>query len=117
MSQGKDVILEIDVRGGLNIKKQMPEAVLVFVTAPSVRELERRLRGRATESDDVIRERMSQIEREMKSIEHYDYLLINDDIENALNKMNIIADAERQKVAKNASFIENLEKEINGGRS
>ena len=117
MSQGKDVILEIDVRGGLNIKKQMPEAVLVFVTAPSVRELERRLRGRATESDEVIRERMSQIEREMRSIEHYDYLLINDDIENALNKMNIIADAERQKVAKNASFIENLEKEINGGRS
>ena len=116
MSLGKDVILEIDVRGGLNIKKQMPEAVLIFVTAPSVKELERRLRGRASESDEDIKARMSQIEREMKSIRHYDYLLVNDDIEKSIDKMNIIADAERQKIAKNASFIENLEKEIYGGR-
>ena len=117
MACGKDVILEIDVRGGLNIKKQMPEAILIFVTAPSVGELERRLRGRASESDEDIQARMSQIEREMKSIRHYDYLLVNDNLEKALERMNTIADAERQKVARNTVFIENLEKEIYGGRA
>ena len=115
MAEGKDVILEIDVRGGLNIKKQNPGAVLIFVSAPSIGEIERRLRGRGSESCDDIDERLRQIERETAAIPSYDYLLINDDLEECVNNMNAIVCAERQKVSNNRSFIEQLEREISGG--
>ena len=114
-AKGRDVILEIDVRGGFNIKKQNPDAVLIFVSAPSIKEIERRLRERGSESSDDIDERLRQIEREMEAIPQYDYLLINDDLEECINNMNAIVAAERQKVSNNSLFIEELKKEISGG--
>ncbi len=115
MAQGKDVFLEIDVRGAVNIKKKIPEAVLVFVAAPSIAELKRRLMGRGTESAEVIEKRLEQIKRELKSVPDYDYLLINDDIEDCMNNMNAIVSAQRQKIGSNKAFIDKLANEINGG--
>ena len=116
MEKGQDVILEIDVRGGLNIKKKDPDAVLIFVSAPSIEEIERRLRGRGSESEEDIQIRMRQIEREFAAIPSYDYLLINDDIEECLSSLNAIVTAERQKVCNSKSFIDKIGQEIYGGK-
>jgi guanylate kinase len=117
MAEGKDVILEIDVRGGLNIKRNYPDAVLIFVSAPSIKEIERRLRGRGSESCGDIEERMRQVGREMEAMHLYDYLLINDDIEECIENMKAIVSAERQKICNNKHFIDKLENEIHGGKN
>ena len=81
---GKNVILEIEIQGALNIKKLFPQAILMFVTAPSAAELKRRLIGRGTETADVILARLSRAIEESKGIENYDYLIINDSIEQSV---------------------------------
>ncbi len=113
---GKDVILEIDVRGGLNIKKRYPDAVLVFVCAPSLKETRRRLCERGSEEEEVIEERMRQIEREMEAVPRYDYLLVNDDLDECVEKMNCIVSAERQKVSNSAYILKRLKEELSGGK-
>lgn len=112
---GRDVILEIDVRGGLNIKKKWPQAVLIFVSAPSVAELERRLKERDSESEEDIKNRLDQLAREYSSVSSYDYILVNDDIEEGIRSFDAIVRAERQRVANSAEFIKRLGSEISGG--
>jgi len=85
-ASGKHVIFDIDVIGGLNIKKQFPEQTLaVFVSPPSVEELERRLRFRQTESEEKIQMRLAKAEREMAVSKQFDIILKNYDLENAKN--------------------------------
>jgi guanylate kinase len=81
LSRGRNVLLEIDVQGGMSVKKRMPAAVLIFLLPPSFEELERRLRGRATDDEKVIRKRLENARREMDLYEHYDYLVVNEDVE------------------------------------
>lgn len=87
LNAGKNVLLEIDVQGALQVKSRMPEAVLVFVDVPSVEELERRLRKRDTESDTSLSIRLKNaiIEREQK--DKYDYVIVNDNLENACKEL------------------------------
>lgn len=81
-AEGKSVIFDIDVVGGLNIKKQFPEQTLaIFVQPPSIEEMERRLRGRQTETEDKIKERVSKAEKEMQFKTEFDTILINDDLD------------------------------------
>lgn len=83
---GKHVIFDIDVIGGLNIKKRYPEQTLaVFVQSPSIDEMERRLRKRKTDSEAKIRERVAKAEKELKFAEYFDEILVNDDLEKAKN--------------------------------
>ena len=84
---GQDVILEIDVQGGLQVKRAMPEACLVFIEPPSLEELRRRLEGRGTESQDVIDERMKVALVELSQKMKYDYQLENDDLEKATQEL------------------------------
>lgn len=95
-SQGGLALFDIDVQGGMSLKAQFPETVLVFVLPPSMQELERRLRERGTDSDDTIRKRLlaarSEIERGVVS---FDYLVVNDQLENALQKLKAVVAAER----------------------
>jgi guanylate kinase len=94
-SQGV-AVFDIDVQGGLAIKSQYPEAILVFILPPSLEELERRLRERATDSDDTIRRRLLAARSEMsKGVSTYDYLLINDNIESSFSDLKSILKAER----------------------
>ena len=89
----KSVIMEIDVVGALNAKKAFPECVLVMITPPSLEELKRRLKSRNTETDEQIEHRLSRLEYELSHSEKYDYVIVNDTVENALKKLEEILDA------------------------
>lgn len=78
------MILEIDTKGALNVKKIMPEAVLIFIAPPSLEELEARLRGRHTETEDAIQKRLASIKLEIENSKKFDYQVINDTVENAV---------------------------------
>lgn len=81
MARGKDVLLEIEIQGALQIKKKFPDTVLIFVMPPSAEELKRRLVGRGTESAEVIAARLARASEEAEGMEQYDYLLVNDDLD------------------------------------
>lgn len=93
---GGVAVFDIDVQGGAAIKRKYPDAVLVFILPPSMEELERRLRDRRTDADETIRKRLLAARSEMqRGVESYDYLVINDDIENAWRQLEAIVIAER----------------------
>lgn len=87
LSEGNDVVLDIEVQGAGQVKTKMPEAVSLFILPPSLEELERRLRGRGTETEEKIRSRLSQAEREIGQSGSYDYRVVNDDVERAAGEI------------------------------
>ncbi len=87
LSLGRNLILEIDTQGALNVKKIMPEATLIFILPPSFEELEARLRGRHTETEDAIQKRLNFTKLEIENSKYFDFQVINDDIENAVKKL------------------------------
>ena len=93
----KSVIMEIDVVGALNAKKSFPECVLVMVTPPSVEELKRRLSGRGSESEEQILNRLSRMEYELSHKDEYDYVIVNDDLEAAIDELSKIIDGDVSK--------------------
>lgn len=91
LRHGRLVIFDIDVQGGAQIKKAHPEAVSVFVLPPSFEELERRLRGRGTEAEDLVRRRMEAARREIEAgLSQYDYVIVNDDFEKAYRELHAL---------------------------
>lgn len=84
LNEGKNLILEIDTKGALNVKRIMPEANLIFILPPSFEELEARLRGRHTETEEAIQKRLESTKLEMENSKKFDYQVINDNIENAV---------------------------------
>lgn len=93
MAQGKQVILEIDVQGAFQVRTAMPEAHLVFIEPPSFEELERRLRGRGTETEDVIEARMETAKVELAHKMEYDVQVVNDDLERAVCELTSLIDS------------------------
>jgi guanylate kinase len=87
LAQGKNLILEIDTKGALNVKKIMPQATLIFILPPSFEELEARLRGRHTETEDAIQKRLESTKLELENSKLFDYEVINDSIENAVQRL------------------------------
>ncbi len=87
LKQGNNLILEIDTKGALNVKKLMPEASLIFIAPPSLEELEARLRGRHTESEEAIQKRLASIKLEIENSKQFDYKVINDTVENAVSRI------------------------------
>ena len=93
LDEGLDVILEIEVKGFLQVKEAYPECVTIFIAPPSFEELQARLRGRGTETDEVIAERLKTAEQEVQSSSLFDYVVVNDDIDRAADEvLSIIAD-------------------------
>lgn len=84
---GEHVLLEIDTQGALQIKKKMPEAVLIFIAPPSYEELVARLRGRKTETEEAIQKRLNFVEFEKENSKYFDYIVINDTVENAVSQI------------------------------
>ncbi len=95
LNEGKDILLDIDVQGALQVKKNLPEAVLIFIMPPSFDELERRLRNRGTDSEDVIKRRLETAKEEIKKAVYYDYIVVNDVLEVAFDKLKSIVTAEK----------------------
>lgn len=93
--QGQDVLLEIEVEGAANVRRLCPDAISIFIAPPSVQELERRLRKRGTETEEVIAERVAQAEREIRCASEYDYIIINGELEKAVNDVASVINAER----------------------
>ena len=87
LALGKNLILEIDTQGALNVKKIMPEATLIFILPPSFEELEARLRGRHTETEEAIQKRLESTRLEMENSKQFDYQVVNDSVENAVLKL------------------------------
>ncbi len=94
LEEGKNVILEIDTQGALQVKKQMPEAVLIFIVPPSLEALEARLRGRHTEDEETIQKRLEQVRAEIKRSENFDYRIVNDKLEDAILRLEEIVKGE-----------------------
>ncbi len=94
----KDVFLEVDVKGGKKIKERYPEAILIFILPPSWKELAKRLKGRATENDEKTKQRLIRAREEVKLLCFYDYFIINDDINKALQDLLTIINAERCRI-------------------
>lgn len=90
LAQGRKLILEIDTKGALNVKKIMPEATLIFILPPSFEELEARLRGRHTETEEAIQKRLASTKLELENSKYFDYEVVNDSIENAVRKLEAI---------------------------
>lgn len=113
LSAGKDVILEIDVQGAMNVKKNMPKAVLIFVLPPSLKVLRERLTGRGTDSKEQVSIRLGKAEEEMDYLKHYDYFIVNDDLSAAVDDLKNIINAEHISVS-GEEFADRILKELKG---
>lgn len=94
LDEGMNVLLDIEVQGARQVRKKMPEAILIFIAPPSLVELERRLRGRGTDTERAIEGRLIRARQEYQEADFYDYLIVNDDVDNAAAKLNAIIEAE-----------------------
>lgn len=112
LSKGKDIILEIELQGAMKVKEQNPDVVLVFVTPPSAKELKNRLVGRGTEDMDTINARLRRAVDESEFMDRYDYLLINDDLDECVERLHEIIQSEHNSTKRNIERIKNIRKDI-----
>jgi guanylate kinase len=95
IQSGKDVLLDVDVQGSMRLKKLVPDCTTIFVLPPSMATLERRLRNRGTDNEDVIRRRLDNASGEIRMAEHYDYVLINENLDETIANVHLIIRAQR----------------------
>ena len=112
LAAGKDVILEIEVQGALKVKEKNPEALLLFVTPPSAEELRNRLLHRGTESEEVIRERMNRAAEESLLMDRYEYLVINDQLDDCVTEVHQLIQREHLRMEANTDMVTKLQKEL-----
>ena len=112
LDAGKNVILEIEVQGGFQIKSRFPETVLLYVIPPSAEELVKRLKNRNTESKEEILRRLERAVIEADAITQYDFVVINDDFEKCLNEMHETIKAKQASIDKRRSYAEALRSEL-----
>lgn len=108
LNEGKNVILEIEVQGAMQVRSKYPEGVYVFVMPPSMKELRKRLTERGTESAEVVAQRLNTAAWEFVHIQKYNYILLNDDVEKAVCRLEAIIDAEHCRIERNIKFIEEV---------
>ena len=108
LAQGLDVVLEIEVQGGAQIKRLAPDCVSVFITPPSMEVLEKRLRDRGTEDDETVRKRLAAAREELPHAEDYDYIVVNDRLEDAVEDMLAILRSEKRKYVRNPGFVQQV---------
>ena len=109
LASGYDVILEIDVQGAMKVKQAFPDAVLMFITAPSMSEIKSRLIGRGTETMEQVEKRFATAFEEIKMIPQYDYVIINDVVDVAVHHMEAILEAERCRTSRSNYLSESIE--------
>lgn len=111
LQAGRNVILEIEIQGAMKIKEKIPEALLIFVTPPTVQELEHRLTDRGTETAQVIAERLARAGEEAKGMDRYDYILVNDTVEECVDHLHQIIVSEHSRGSRNVEFIADIQEQ------
>ena len=114
LANGKDVILEIEVQGALQIKEKFPETLLLFVTPPSATVLKERLAGRGTETEEVINKRMRRAAEESESMSLYDNIIVNDDLEECVKFTHNVIRSAHSTPDRVSKLIANLKEELSG---
>lgn len=112
LNSGKDVILEIEIQGALNVKRQRPDTLLLFVTPPDAKELERRLTARGTETPKEIQGRLRRAVEESKYMENYDYIVINDKVDDCVKNIHELIQMRHQTADHQALFISKIQEEL-----
>jgi len=113
ITKGIDVILEIEIEGANNIKKLIPEALFIFIMPPSLKELVRRLKGRGTETNEKIIKRFNAAYKEVNEVTKYNYVVVNDEVDTAVDKIESIIKAERCRVDRiEEVYLDTKEEEI-----
>lgn len=112
LEQGKDVILEIEMHGALHVREILPEVNLIFLTPPAVDVLENRLRGRGTETEEVIRNRMARAKEECSYMEKYDYIVVNDDLDECVENVHSLIRSLHYKREQQEKFIKKIKQEF-----
>lgn len=107
LEAGRDVILEIESDGAMQVRAHFPEGVFIFVCPPSMEELERRLTGRGTEALEVVKQRLEKAKQEFRLAAKYNYMLMNDSVEDAVKRLEAIMAAEKSYMPRNIEFINN----------
>ena len=114
LEAGKDVILEIEIQGAMKIKEQFPESLLLFVTPPSAKELQKRLVGRGTETADVIAQRLARAYEESEGMDAYDYIVVNDDLDECAAAVQKYVEAAKNVPSRRREFIKKIREELKG---
>jgi len=114
LSKGRNVILEIEIQGALKIKEKFPESLLIFITPPNAAELKRRLENRGTETAEVIAKRLARACEESEGVEAYDYIVVNDILEECVENVHDLVDAACQAPVRRKEFIKEIREELQG---
>ena len=112
LNEGKDVILEIELQGALQVKEKMPDTVLIFITPPTADELKNRLIGRGTEDMATIEARLKRASEEAEFMQQYDYILINDDLDTCVTELHDLIQSEHAKVCRNIEKINFIREDV-----
>ncbi|WP_427338542.1 guanylate kinase [Caloranaerobacter sp. DY30410] len=109
LDEGKDVLLEIDIQGALAVKKIYPDGVFIFILPPSMEELRHRIEKRGTETEESLKTRFNSAYKEISYVNEYEYAIINDEVDNAVSKIEFIIEAEKCKVKRLGEIIKKYE--------
>ena len=112
LASGKDVILEIEIQGAMQVKEMFPDCLLMFVTPPSAEELKKRLEGRGTETQEVINKRLARAVEEAKGVEAYDYIVINDDLDQCVEQIHSMVNNARFKAGRQMPLIHSIQEKL-----
>ena len=110
LAAGEDILLEIDTQGAMKVREKFPEGVYIFILPPSLAELERRIRGRDTETEDILQKRLAAAIDEIEAGKCYKYVVTNDEVDGAVDAVCAILAAERRLVARNGELFDEIEK-------
>ena len=110
LAAGEDILLEIDTQGAMKVREKFPEGVYIFILPPSLAELERRIRGRDTETEDILQKRLAAAIDEIEVGKCYKYVVTNDEVDGAVDSVCAILAAERRLVARNGELFDEIEK-------
>lgn len=112
LAAGKDVLLEIEMQGALQVKEKYPDTMLIFITPPSAAELKRRLTGRGTETPEQIEKRLNRAMEEGKYMDQYDYIVVNDDLESCIRQLDALMQSQRLRISNNRGLVQHIKEEL-----
>ena len=112
LDAGKDVILEIEIQGALKVKEKYPDALMLFLVPPDAQTLKERLVGRGTETADVIHDRLERAAQEAQEMGSYEYIIVNDDLEQSMELMHHLIESQHNKTDRNLAFIHQIQEEV-----